>query len=303
VILVTGHAGLIGTELCKQLGQHGITTRGYDLKTGQDVLDVPTLREAMRGCWAVVHLAAVSRVIDAENDQVKAYRTNVEGTRNVAVLALKSNTRVILASSREVYGNTEVAAHEHDRHKPESFYGETKSYAEESLRSAGDLGLDFTILRFSNVYGGANDHPTRVVPAFMRAALNGETAKLEGSGFFDFVHVEDAARAVRCALKIEPVEIPAPVRQTRAAQLRIVTETGRRAYNIVTGTSTSLQELARRCEEATGMPLKTRVANPRYFGARRFHGSTALAARELGWTAQIPLADGLARYARVLRMR
>src|SRR5690606_4466748 len=99
-------------------------------------------------------------------------------------------------------------------------YGVTKCYGEQAVKGV--------VLRLSNVYGGVNDHPDRVVPAFMRAALIGETAHVNGDrGAFDFVHVDDVVRAIDSALQAD----------------------ARATYNVVTGVSTRLLVLALRCGE------------------------------------------------------
>ncbi len=58
-ILATGASGLIGQAVQKQLTADGYEVVGFDLANGQDIRDAPAVREAGRGCAAVVHLAAL----------------------------------------------------------------------------------------------------------------------------------------------------------------------------------------------------------------------------------------------------
>jgi len=101
----------------------------------------------------VVHLAAVSRVIDGERDPARCWAVNVEGTRTVVEAAQSSPLRpwVIYASSREVYGQPSAlpASEDCDR-APLNVYGRSKVAAEDLVTASG---LAHAIVRFSNVYG------------------------------------------------------------------------------------------------------------------------------------------------------
>jgi len=150
-------------------------------------------------------------------------------------------------------------------------------------------GLPFVKARFQNVYGpgeilGAGrwrGTPAtvwrNVTPTFIYKALAGEPLPLENDGIAtrDFIFVEDVARGLAaCALKGKPGDV----------------------YNIASGVETSIRELADRINEATGNPggIAHLPKRPWDNSGKRF-GSTAKAERELGWTATVPFAEGLAR--------
>src|SRR5262245_46592212 len=107
-VLLTGAAGFIGSHLAERLLAAGHEVVGYDAFDGflydvatkernaaalagrpgfrmvrADLLDVAALREAMRGCSLVVHLAALAGVRPSIADPPRYARTNVEGTMNV----------------------------------------------------------------------------------------------------------------------------------------------------------------------------------------------------------------------------
>jgi UDP-glucose 4-epimerase len=113
-VVVTGSRGLIGTALTAVLTKSGYAVRGLDLRAEDihhgDVRERDQVERALDGSVGVVHLAAVSRVIDGERDPDACWRTNVEGTRNVleAALACARRPWLIYASSREVYGQPPV---------------------------------------------------------------------------------------------------------------------------------------------------------------------------------------------------
>ena len=149
--------------------------------------------------------------------------------------------------------------------------------------------LPFVKARFSNVFGpreilGAGQwrgtvHTVwrNVTPTFIWRSLNGEALPLDngGNASRDFIFVEDMARGLMaCALKGAAGEV----------------------YNLATGRETSILELATIINEYTGntTPLDLRPARDWDRSGKRF-ASTEKAARELGFTAQVDIREGLRR--------
>lgn len=149
--------------------------------------------------------------------------------------------------------------------------------------------LPFVKARFSNVYGpreilGAGQwrgtvHTVwrNVTPTFIWRSLNGEALPLDngGNASRDFIFVEDMARGLMaCALKGVAGEV----------------------YNLATGRETSILDLATIINECTGneTPLDLRPARDWDRSGKRF-ASTEKAARELGFTAQVEIREGLRR--------
>ena len=108
----------------------------------------------------VIHLAALTGLKKCEEDSEEAFKVNVYGTFNVIQGCIRSNSKLIFISSREVYGETlEKKSKEDDFLLPKNVYGITKMIGEILVKNEGERNnLDFTILRLSNVYGPKAKH-------------------------------------------------------------------------------------------------------------------------------------------------
>lgn len=283
-ILITGHCGLIGTALSRTLGERGVTLRGLDLRGNGlqrgDVRDRAALHRAVAGCDGVIHLAAVSRVIDGERDPETCWAVNAEATRQLVDLAQEQATPpwLIYASSREVYGDCDdLPAHEDTPLRPLNIYGRSKVAAEEAVRAST---LAAAIVRFSNVYGATDDHADRVIPAFCRQAAAGQKLRIDGSGnTFDFTHLGDTVRGLDLLV----------------ARLMLGDPLARTAIHFVTGQATTLGELAAQAVAIAGSESHVVEAPSRNFDVGRFYGDAGKAERLLGWRAQVSLEEGLTR--------
>lgn len=286
-ILLTGSRGLIGSTLAPKLSEAGYDIRQFDIRAEQaahrgDVLDRHAVHEAARGCCGIIHLAAVSRVVWGERDPELCMGTNVDGTNNVIGAALGAPARpwILLASSREVYGQPEhLPANEDTPFRPMNVYARSKVEAEGALVDARDAGVRTAIVRFSNVYGSTADHADRVVPAFAQAAAQGTTIRLEGAEHtFDFTHVDDVARGVlRIVGLLESGESRLP------------------AIHLVTGIPTTLSELAQLAMEAGGNALPVEHAPARSYDVARFYGDPCRAEALLSWRPRVALRAGVSR--------
>lgn len=102
-ILVTGDKGYLGSEFVKKYGSK-YEIVGYDIQDGKDLLNYDALRDAMKGCEQVVHLAAIPKPVEGKSFE-DYFDTNVEATLNVLKAAVETGVkRVIYASSTTIYG-------------------------------------------------------------------------------------------------------------------------------------------------------------------------------------------------------
>src|SRR6202451_4596497 len=216
-VLVTGGSGFIGSHVVDKLRDQGHEPVIYDLRRSPwpehadvdtvigQVTDAAALTEALAGCDAVAHLAAVADVNDVHADPHDAEQVNARGTAAVLEAARRAGVkRVVYASTIWVYSDTEdVTVSETTLLPPPAhLYTATKLAGELYCRSHQELyGVNYTILRFGIPYG-PRAREAAVVPAFVNKALKGEPLTLAGDGSQSrrFVYVEDLADGVALGL-------------------------------------------------------------------------------------------------------
>lgn len=314
-VLVTGGAGFIGSNLVDVLVAAGHVPGVIDdLSTGRmrnlrhpvwfrqlDILD-PDLVSAVREFApdAVVHLAAQASVQASLRDPARDWAVNAEGTRAVARSARGAGaSRVLFASSAAVYGNPEnVPLAETARLAPASPYGASKLAAEGLLaEELAGRGVDFSSLRFSNVYGPRQDARGEggVISIFLDTIAAGGRPAIFGDGTQtrDFVFVADVAGAIRAALE---TEVSLAEGRFSGAGSKALGATGpdAAAYNISTGVETSLEALADSVRRGTGFGGEFERLPAREGDIDRSALDPAKARDVFGWSAVVPLDRGLA---------
>jgi nucleoside-diphosphate-sugar epimerase len=289
-VLVTGSSGLIGLPLCAELARLNLDVVPFDIAASSraDILDAQALVEAVRGCVGIVHLAAVSRVAHGERDPAHCRAVNAEGTRNVIKAAREATSSpwLVFASSREVYGQPDAMPVSEDAPlRPFNTYGRAKAESETLVIDASRATLRAIALRLTNVYGGLNDHPDRVIPAFVRNALSGSPLLIESpSATFDFVHVSDCVRGF-----------------VRAVSLLRGGAQSLDPCNLACGRATTLGDLARLVVSRTQSSSVIEERAALNYNVSRFVGDTVRAEKLLGWRHEITLEAGLDRYIALVR--
>ena len=199
-ILLTGASGLVGSRLLPRLAQAGFDCRalvradfapphGTTAVRGDLLEDPSSLRSAVEGIDAVVHLAALFRT----HDQNAVWRANLDGTRNLvnAVKLYAPKARFVMASTGNVYdADATRPALETDPCSPTAAYPASKIAAEQILRESG---LNWSILRLPFVYGDGDGH---------LASLAGlaERFGLHPAHTYSVVHQRDIATVMGLAL-------------------------------------------------------------------------------------------------------
>ena len=204
-------------------------------------------------------------------------RTNVIGTVNVLEAARRADARVLFCSSGgALYGrDAPIPSIEDVLPLPESPYGVAKYCAEQYVDLANRLhGSTHSSLRLANVYGPRQDPAgdAGVIMIFCGRALAGERPTIYGDGkqTRDYVYVGDVVAAFLAA----------------ADRSRPGT------WNIGTGVEVSVLDLARMIGAVAGRPADPQFAHaPRRASAQRHRDGAAR--RDLGWSAAMPLADGI----------
>jgi len=225
-ILVTGGAGFIGSNLVDALLARGYAVRVLDnLSTGKrenlpqnsrvelvvgDVADAECVRLAMRGCRAVVHLAAVASVQASVDDPFGTHQSNLIGTLNLCEAMREAGVkRVVFASSAAVYGNNgEGQAIDEDTPKaPLTPYAADKLASEHYLDFyRRQHGLEPVVFRFFNIFGPRQDPSSPysgVISIFTERAQKGLPITVFGDGeqTRDFVYVGDLVEVLVQALE------------------------------------------------------------------------------------------------------
>ena len=295
-VIVTGGAGFIGSNLCRTLLEHGAKVTAFDnLYSGKidfikdlmdkglnfvqgDIRDPAALEKATKNCEAIFHLAAQTSVPFSMENPKEDCEINVVGTLNVLEAARKAGARMVFASSCAVYGNPEKrpTPETYPTH-PIAFYGLTKLLGENYCRFYQETyGLEVVMLRIFNVYG-PNCHGA--IYDFLNK-LRKTPDKLEvlgtGKQSRDFVYISDMVDAL----------IKAATSPTAAGQ----------AFNIGTGTTTSVTELAKMIIDILGLE----DVEIYFTGGQAWAGDMDItladnskAANILQWKPQVSLREGL----------
>jgi nucleoside-diphosphate-sugar epimerase len=229
-ILVTGGAGYVGSVVVEELLGHGHRVRvldslahgsvpsllqvwghdGFEFVRG-DVRDESARAKALAGVGAVVHLAAIVGDPACSREPDLAREVNLEGTHALLDEAERAGAeRFVFASTCSNYGkmadSSQLATEELEL-SPVSLYAETKVAAELDVLGRSNNGLVTSCLRFATVYGASpRMRFDLTVNEFTRDMALAPELVVFGEQFWrPYIHVRDAARAVRTALEA-PVE-------------------------------------------------------------------------------------------------
>jgi UDP-glucose 4-epimerase len=302
--VVIGGAGLIGSHAVDQLVQEDVSeiviydnfVRGTHenlasalrdprvkiFEAGGDITQTDILDAALKGADGVFQFAALW-LLQCHEFPRTAFEVNVRGMFNVLDGCVRNGIkRLVWSSSASVYGDAvEEPMTEDHPFNNKNFYGATKICGEAMARAYRfRYGLNHVGLRYMNVYGPRQDYRGAYIAVIMKMldAIDrgeGPTILGDGSEAFDFVAVEDCARANLCAMAATATD---------------------RFYNVGTGKRTSLKEIAEKLLNLTGSNQPINYA-PRSQATlvRNRIGSPKRAKEEIGFEANIDLDDGLRR--------
>jgi UDP-glucose 4-epimerase len=303
-IVVTGGAGLIGSTTVDVLLkehtpksivifddfsrgtraniEHALRDPRVSVVEG-DIRDRAAVARVVSRADAVIHMAAL-RITACAAEPRLAFDVMCAGAFNVVEAAQASGVKkVVAASTASVYGMAQEfpTTESHHPYGNRTWYGASKVMLEGLLRSYNDMyGLPYVALRYFNVYGPRMDihgKYTEVLIRWMERIDNGQPPIVLGDGkhTMDFVYVEDIARANVLALSSEVSD---------------------EVLNVASGVETSLNELAAALGRAMGVRVEPEYGPERKVNAvpRRL-ASTERAKRLLGFTASVPLEEGLSR--------
>lgn len=305
-VLITGGAGFIGSHIAEaHLAAGWSVTCLDDLSRGKreqvpegarfvqaDIRSREAFEVIADGGFDVIsHQAAQIDVRVSVDDPAADASINLVGFANLLRAATVGRVkRVVLASSGGVvYGDPDVIpTPEPTATLPISPYGVSKLASEHYLRVLGTLGnFEGVALRYSNVYGPRQDPKSEagVVSIFVSRVLAGAPITIFGDGeqTRDYVFVRDVARANLKASSLASV--------SRGDRLDVP------AFNVATGTETTVNTLARRVMHALGREVPVEHAPARPGELFRSCLDVRKAGAELGWRPEVEFDEGLTALA------
>src|ERR1700760_3999295 len=299
-IVVTGGAGFIGKHLLDWLvaERHDVLaiddfSRGkpehIPPQVSTQIADLSQISAAGLGrhfkdfgAEGVVHLAAVHFIPECMRNPERTFAINTKSTNTlVEAVQLGDVSRIVLASTLDVYKAEDRIHREDDTPQPSNIYGLTKSLSEQILDYAVRVGAcqSGIALRLAKVYGPNETNP-HVIPDVLKGILDSESPALV-MGYLgaarDFVHVKDVARAFGLAVTKGP--------------------SGFHPLNVGTGQAVSVRTVVRMLQELLGdsRPVQENAAAFRKFDRVSLTPNVDAIERVFGWRAEMQIADGLQR--------
>lgn len=295
-VLVTGGAGFIGSHVVDKLVQKGYEVVVVDnLSKGKrenvnekaelvvaDIRDEEKIEELFKqnNFSYVFHLAAQASVSVSVKDPVEDANVNIIGSLVIIKNAIKYNVKKIIFSSTggAIYGDDVdiFPTPESVYPKPISPYGIAKFSVENYLRFAKkEFGLNYTVLRYANVYGPRQDPfgEAGVVAIFVSRMLKNEDVIINGDGEYirDYVYVEDVADA----------------------NLKAMDAGNGLEINIGTTEGTSVNQLFKYLKKITGYKKDPIYGPPRKGDIRKSILCYVRAVEELKWKPKVDIEKGL----------
>jgi len=317
-VLLTGGAGYIGSHTALVLLEQGhevlvvddfsnssieairrveqLTGRTIDVNEA-DLADRAATAAALGGesFDAVIHFAGLKAVGESTEQPTRYYRVNLDSTLNLLdLMAEKGVDKLVFSSSATVYGDPKYLPQDEDHPVGVALtnpYGWSKAMNEQIIRDAQaarpELGA--VLLRYFNPVGAHPSGrigedpagiPNNLMPFISQVAVGkrerlsvfGDTyPTVDGTGVRDYIHVMDLAEGHVAALE------------------RI--SAGVTAYNLGSGVGSSVLQVVRAFEEASGRPIPYTVVEPRAGDVAEVVADPRKANDELGWRTTRTLED------------
>ena len=295
-LLITGGAGFQGSHLAERLvhGGHDVTVLSTISEEAErnvagfkddvsivwgSITDAEIVEKTVRDQDAVVHMAARVNVDESIQSPISFLTVNVLGTHNVLEAVRQAGTRIIYASTCEVYGSSEPPPlTERSDLRPHSPYAASKAGADRLCYAYyRTYGTNVTVVRPSNIYGERqkSGQGGAVIPIFASLAAQGKALTVFGTGEQrrEYMHVSDVVAAYELILARDDLK--------------------GEVVNVGTGETVSIKEIAELIAARTGVEVRCQPARPGE--VPRFKLDCGFA-RKLGFVPRVKFSDGLAHY-------
>lgn len=291
---VIGGAGFIGNNIVRQLLKQNHTPVVIDsLYRGKierissldvefhkiDIRDFDQLRDIVKNSDGIFHEAALTDVQESFTKQQEYNDVNVKGTENVFRIAKEFDLKVVYASSSSVYGNPKkIPIKENSERNPINPYGKTKLDDEFLAEKYSKDNVSIIGLRYFNVYGeGQTGSYAGVITKFLNRLKEKKSPIIFGTGtqLRDFIFVEDVARANIAAMQ---------------------SNVNNGFFNIGTGITTSIEQLAKIMIELSGLKLEIQYENALDGDVQSSQADTNLTESVLKWKYSTELKNGLSKF-------
>jgi UDP-glucose 4-epimerase len=298
--LVTGGAGFIGSNIVEKLVEKNVEVVVLDsLYLGEEsnlqsvkeeikfikgsVTEKKDVKNAIKGCDTVFHLAARSSSPMHKEDAAEGAKVNIEGFINVVEAAKQEETveKIVYASTSSMYGSVEPPHQADSGEYPMNLYTASKMSREMYAKAYSEqTDIQFTGLRFFSVYGphekGKGKY-ANVLTQFLWKMMDGETPVIWGDGEQerDLVYVEDVARAnIKAAQRID--------------------EADGEVFNVGTGNPQTFNQVVDELNNALSTDIEAdRIENPRDNYVRKHRADISRTKEVLGWKPKHSFKEGL----------
>ena len=296
--LVTGGAGFVGSNICRQLTSDGCSVRVVDnLLTGKksnlagiidkidfveaDMGDEQVARAAMKDVEVVLHEGALPSVPRSVDDPAASHKHCVDATFTLLLAARDAGVkRFVYASSSAAYGDTPTLPKvETMPPSPLSPYAVGKLTGEYYCSVFHEVyGLETISLRYFNVFGPQQDPTSQyaaAIPAFVTAILKDKPPTIYGDGeqSRDFTYIDNVVEANLLAAR---------AKQTKGEVI-----------NIACGEAVTVNAIIGTINELLGKNIEPVYADPRPGDIKHSLADITLAQNLINFKPLVPFREGL----------
>lgn len=192
-VLVTGSSGFLGKALVRELKKRTFEVKEFDLDKGMDLLNYSDCKKAVRGCYAIVHCAAI-----LDENSPMLYKVNVDGTENIIKAASEEKVeRFLFISTAGVHGTQKGKINEESPLNPQTKYEKSKALAEQKVEEFQEL-IHVTIIRPAIILG-----PNEYWKKIFRIIKKGFPLIGSGKNKWQTVYIDDLVDAIAFCLENE----------------------------------------------------------------------------------------------------